>query len=338
MKISFLIPCYNEEKTIGKCIQSVLGQSREADEIIVINDGSGDKSRQIISSFKRKGVKVIHLKENTGNKSKAIEIGLKQATGDIIAFTDADSFLDFDFLNQAVKHFKNPEVGAVNGKIISNKNNWLTSVRGLEYVIGQEIHKSGQAALGSIFVVPGCCGIFRKSVLDKITLDHDTVTEDLDITLKVHKLKKKIIFEPKAIVYTNDPYDLKSYIRQIKRWHSGAFQNIRKHKDILGKGWLGRFEIPATIFEGLFFGSFYLISPILLIWHPSYVLSIYAIDFSILLIFCLYGVLKLKRLDLLKGIMPFFGIRIINNVVWLWAFFNVIILKKNEMTWYRAKR
>jgi len=186
--------------------------------------------------------------------------------------------------------------------------------------------------------VPGCCAVIRRKLLKNIKFEHDTVTEDLDITLKIHKLKKKIDYEPKAVVYTTDPHDIKSYIRQIKRWHRGAFQNIKKHKYILVKGWLGGFEIPVTIFEGIFFGSFFLISPILAIFYPRFVISIYIVDFIILTLACVYGIIKMKRFDLIVGIPATFMMRAINNIIWIWAFVQEIILRKKSMVWHRADR
>ena len=90
-KISVLIPAYNEEKSIGKCVESCLNQTRNPDEIIVVNDGSTDNTLQILKSFGNQ-IKIIDLEKNTGNKSKAQEIGLNYVHTDIFITTDADIF------------------------------------------------------------------------------------------------------------------------------------------------------------------------------------------------------------------------------------------------------
>ncbi|MHA1874650.1 MAG: glycosyltransferase [Candidatus Heimdallarchaeaceae archaeon] len=337
LKVSVLVPCYNEEKTIGKCISSILNQTIKPQEVIVVNDGSTDNSKKIISSFK--DIKLIDLEKNTGNKSKAIEKGLKHVTGDIIVFTDADSFLKKDFIEKSLPHFNDKTVGAVAGKVISIKKNWLTACRELEYIIAQEIHKKGQAILGAVMVVPGCSAVFRKNVLSKIIMDHDTITEDMDITFKIHKLGYKVNFEPSTGVYTNDPSDIRSYIKQLQRWYLGSFQNLRKHKDIIGKKkWLGKVEIPITVIEGLVFGIFYLLSPLLFILMPSAVIFTFVIDFAITSGAALYGIVSLKRYDLVKVVPVMFFVRVFNVIVWLYSFLIEIILRKNIMIWYRVKR
>ena len=336
MKISVIIPCFNEQKTIGGCIESVLNQTKKAEEIIIVNDGSTDKSAKIISKFRK--IRLINLKKNTGNKSKALEIALKQVIGDIIVFTDADSFLDKNFIKRAVKYFKNSKISAISGKVISRENNWLTAARELEYIITFSLHKKAQDIVKSIFVISGACAIFRASVFKNIKFDHDTITEDLDITLKLHKLKEQIIYRPEIIAYTNDPFDLKSYIRQIKRWYTGAYQNFKKHKSIFGKGFIGKIEIPLTIVEGLCGGLFFLACPVLFFIFPRIIGLIFLVDFIILLLACIYGIISMKRVDLIKGILPFFILKALGNIIWLWAFFREIVFNKKVMKWYRADR
>jgi len=338
MKVSFIIPSFNEERTIDECLTSVIKQKRPPEEIIIVNDGSTDKTKIAVARFNVKNVKLINLEKNTGNKAKAMEVGLKHATGEIIAMTDADTFVDPNFLAKILPHFKDKRVGVVAGKVLSKKSNLLTAARQLEYIMAHEIHKSGQAALGSIFVVPGCAAAFRREVLDEVGLDHDTVTEDLDITLKMHKRGYKIVYEPHAKVYTSDPFKITSYIKQINRWYSGTFQNLKKHKDIIGKGFIGKIEIPMTLIESFIFGAFYLLAPLLFFWDPKLVLFIMTADFLIIALVALYGVYSLKRYDLIFSIPVHYLLRIVNLIVWYFAFFKEIVFKKKDLRWHRAKK
>ena len=121
LTMSILVPAYNEEKSIRKCVNSCLNQSEKADEVIIINDGSTDKTMEILESFGNK-IKIIDLKKNTGNKSKAQEIGLKYVKTDIFITTDADTELDYNFVRYMKKDFeKNPDYSAVCGFVESKK-------------------------------------------------------------------------------------------------------------------------------------------------------------------------------------------------------------------------
>ena len=97
MKISILIPCHNEEKSIEACVLSCLNQSRPADEIIVVNDGSTDASGEILRKF-GEAITVIDIPVATGNKSHAQERRLQDITGDVFIATDGDTILHPDFI------------------------------------------------------------------------------------------------------------------------------------------------------------------------------------------------------------------------------------------------
>lgn len=203
IKVSMLIPCYNEGESVKKCIDSCLSQSYRIDEIVVVNDGSKDNSREILRSFGKK-IKLVNLRKNTGNKSLAQEKGIAKVTGDIVIMTDADTKLDKNFVKNIIEPFGDEDVGAAGGYVVSLKHNWLTACRELDYTIGQLVYKTAQANIGFMFVIPGCAAAFRMDDLKKLSMDHDTVTEDLDFTYQLHKRGRKIAFVKKAKVYTQD--------------------------------------------------------------------------------------------------------------------------------------
>jgi len=191
---TILIPAYNEEMSIVKCVSSCLHQSENADEIIVVNDGSTDRTLEFLKLFE-KDIKIIDLKKNTGNKSKAQEIGLKYVNTEIFITTDADTELDFNFVKQIKNDFrKNPKTSAVCGFVESKKNNWITNVREINYLIGQTIYKKAQSYISALFVLAGCSSAFKtKDFREIVTFDHDNITEDLGFTYKLKLADKKII-------------------------------------------------------------------------------------------------------------------------------------------------
>ena len=141
--ITILIPCYNEEKTIEKCLLSWINQTRPADEIIVVDDCSKDNTLQILNKYKDQ-ITIIPLPKNTGNKSHVQQEGLKHIKTDVFISTDADTLMDKHMVERVYKAFLDPNVSAFSGYVKSLKYNWLTACREIEYILGQNIHKIAQ--------------------------------------------------------------------------------------------------------------------------------------------------------------------------------------------------
>ena len=163
--VTILIPAYNEEKVISNTIESVMEIDYPRKEIIVVDDGSRDKTLQIAQRFEEYGVKALH-KEN-GGKASALNYGLTFSNGEIITVLDADTLAGRTSLREIVKIFEyDKNVGAVAGNIkVRNKKNWITWCQALEYVAGIQISRRAFDLFGAITIVPGALGSFRKSVL-----------------------------------------------------------------------------------------------------------------------------------------------------------------------------
>jgi len=332
LKTSFLVCAYNEESTIEKTLQSVLSQSLKPDEIVVVDDGSTDATPAILKRYENR-VKIVSLRANTGNKAKAQTVGLKHLSGDIVAYTDADTVLHPSCLEKMIPHFMNREVGGVAGHVVSNKHNWLTAVRQIQYVVGQAVYKNGMNMLNTITVVPGCVGAVRRNLFRVST---DTITEDTDLTLSILSLGQRIVYESKAVAYTNDPPNLDSYVRQLTRWNSGYVQNLKKHFNCLPLR-LKLTLLLLTLENSLFSLVTLATLPLVLsgnLW-PLYFLLF---DLTVMAAVALYGVLKLSRYDLLLAIPLLIFIRIIDGMVWLKCLFKETLLKKSDLKWHRADR
>lgn len=335
MRISVLIPCYNEEKTIYACVESLLTQTRPAEEIIVVNDGSTDKSPAILRSFGRK-IRLVYTRRNTGNKSYAQEYGLRFVTGDVLVMTDADTMLAPDFLERIEKDFERQDVHAVAGYIKSMRHNWITACRELDYIVGQDLHKKAQANIGALMVIPGCGGAFRTATFRKhIAFDHDTLTEDLDFTYKLHEKNFKILFDESAVVYTQDPATLSAYVNQTRRWIGGGWQNIVKHWRLIITKPGHALEISLIYVEGLVFGSLFFILPFINIFYfykffLGYLLIAYIIG--------LYGLMRRGRFDLLLYAPLFPFMLILNSCIFFEQFIKEVLLRRRNLVWFRPER
>ncbi len=335
MRISVLIPAHNEERSIQATVNSCLNQTRPFDEIIVVNDGSTDTTGAILATFGNK-IKVVTLAKATGNKSYAQERGLMEVTGDVFVGTDADTLLDKRFVEKVLPHFKDPKVAAVAGYVKSMKNNWLTACREIDYTIGQDLHKTAQANIGFLFVIPGCAGAFRTETFkNAIKFDHDTLTEDLDFTYKLHLGYHKINFEQGAIVYTQDPFTLHSYVNQLRRWNSGGWQNLMKHwRGIISRPAIA-LELSLMYFEGITFSFLLFVLPFL---NISFFTNFVAGYFVFMALIGAYAAIRRRRWDLFLLSPLYVFLVFVNAWIFLEQFIKEMVFRRKTLVWFKPER
>jgi cellulose synthase/poly-beta-1,6-N-acetylglucosamine synthase-like glycosyltransferase len=334
LTITILVPCYNEEKTIRKCVLSWLNQTRPADQILVVNDCSKDGTLKALGEFEGR-IRIVSLRKNTGNKSFVQEKGLKLIRTDVFIATDADTIMDERFVERVEMAFQDPEVAALAGYVKSLRHNWLTACREIDYIIAQDLHKAAQSNMNFLMVIPGCAGAFRTRIFKKyIAFDHDTLTEDLDFTFKINKNNLKIAYDQEAVVYTQDPDHLRSYINQMRRWYSGNWQNIIKHIDIVQKP-VCALEMSLIYIEGLVFYFLMFLIPLLNIKAFFYLVAYCAV---IGIAFGAYAAIKRKRLDLLLYSPTYIVVTYINAYLFLEQFTKEVLLRKKNLTWFHPER
>jgi len=337
MKITILIPAYNEEQTIKDSVLSCLHQTKKAHHIIVVDDWSTDKTGEILDSF-WDTITVLHLSKNTWNKSIAQQVWLKQIKDKVFIATDADTILDINFVKEIEKSFRiDRKIVAVCGYVKSIKNNWLTACRELEYIIWQDLHKSAQSHVNSILILPWCCTAYKTKFFKKhITFDHDTIAEDLDFSYKINNYKKSryINFNKHAIVYTQDPNTIYQYIHQLRRWAGWWWQNLRKHVPNVNK-------LPF-IFEIAILYLEWIIYSIIIFILPFINLRLYLVLLLLFFIYSIslgiYGAITRKRIDLF--FYSFFLIipTTINSYIFLSEFYKQIIRNQKILIWFKPQR
>lgn len=229
---SVLIPAYNEEENIEATIRSVLNDSDLVREIIIIDDGSTDQTAQIVSRVKRLSEKITLINKENGGKASALNLGIKKSKSNIIISIDSDTIIEKNSIQNLVKHFKNKNVAAVAGKIkVANYKTILGGFQSIEYTVGQNIEKKAFSRINAVGVIPGAIGAWRKSDLLKCGgYSSDTLVEDQDLTLSILQSGKKIIYEPKAIAYTETPSTIRGFYKQRFRWVFGTIQCFWKYK------------------------------------------------------------------------------------------------------------
>lgn len=235
--ISVLIPAYNEVENIRSAVESIVHNTHKKKEIIVIDDGSKDATgavvQAVIQEYPGEAIQLLTL-EN-GGKARALNIGLTAAQYDIVAVLDADAVFGSGTLAAMVRHFDDPVVGAVAGKVYTTaEKNLLDQFQALEYIVGQNIDKEAFSRFGVVGVVPGPAGAWRKqAIMEAGGFDTATLAEDQDMTLSVLRLGYRIEYDADAKAYTETPHTIRNFFKQRFRWVFGTVQCFWKHKGVM---------------------------------------------------------------------------------------------------------
>lgn len=239
--VSIIVPVYNEEKVVTESIKSLLNLNYSNYEIIIVNDGSTDNTKEVTEALVgyQKGrlsdIKVSLINKPNGGKAQALNAGIKYSKAEIVLCMDGDSQLSPDSIKVAVRHFSNPEIGAVAGNVkVINRGKLLTDLQALEYIEGLNMARSAQSFVNLVNIIPGPIGLFRKKAIEEAGFySSDTFAEDADLTLKILANGWKIYYEPNSISYTEAPEKLHELLKQRYRWTRGIIQSIRKHKKLM---------------------------------------------------------------------------------------------------------
>ncbi|MGB9842273.1 MAG: glycosyltransferase family 2 protein [Candidatus Bathyarchaeales archaeon] len=241
-KVSLIIPAHNEEKAIERAVTSALEVDYPNKEIIVVDDGSTDRTYQLAYPYAQKGlIKLLRRESASGSKAGALNYGVLFARGDVIVTVDADTLIERDAIKEIVKPLANPKVSAVSGnvRILAGEHggqNLLVKLQAYEYLLSLELGRRFNSLIGTLLIISGAFGAFWKSnIVNLGQYDKDTITEDFDITVKMRKLGKRLVFAENAIAWTFAPETWRSWIRQRVRWTKGQVETLKKHSDIFSK-------------------------------------------------------------------------------------------------------
>ncbi len=262
---SIIVPCHNEERHIQKTVDHFLMLDYPEYEIILVDDGSSDNTKDVIHTLCAGSDKVraVYLAENQG-KASALNMGTLVARGEFILTVDADALLDPKALKWIAWHFvKHPRVGAVTGNPrVLNRSSLLSRIQVGEYSTIIGLIKRTQRILGKVLTVSGVVAAFRKQALVSAGLwDTDMVTEDIDLTWKLEKKFWDIRYEPRCVCWILVPETLKGLWRQRFRWSQGGMEVLKKHRDIWASWqqrrlWPVYLEYLASVFWSYFFWLF----------------------------------------------------------------------------------
>ncbi|MFP3201594.1 MAG: glycosyltransferase family 2 protein [Sulfolobus sp.] len=229
---SIMIPAKNEEKVLGRLLDRLvnLEYDKSKYEVIVLEDGSTDNTYNICKKYEDMYdiIRCIKLEKSQvpNGKSRALNVGLKLAKYEIIGIFDADSVPKLDILSYASATFSDDNVVAVQGKLvpINVRESIITRFASLEELF-HEYSIAGRSRLGLFVPLEGTCTFIRKSTLEELGgWNEYTLTEDLDLSLKITSMGYKIVYNPSMIMWREVPTNLRWLIRQRLRWYRGHFE------------------------------------------------------------------------------------------------------------------
>jgi cellulose synthase/poly-beta-1,6-N-acetylglucosamine synthase-like glycosyltransferase/peptidoglycan/xylan/chitin deacetylase (PgdA/CDA1 family) len=243
--VTVIVPAYNEKECIANTLDS-LARSTHPIEIIVVDDGSTDGTSEIAREaalvLGMTDVRVIR-QENAG-KPAALNHGVRSARHDIVVMMDGDTVFEPDTVRQLVQPFADPEVGAVAGNAkVGNRTTVIGAWQHIEYVMGFNLDRRMYDLLRCMPTIPGAIGAFRReAVLQVGGMSEDTLAEDTDITIAMHRAGWRVVYQEHARAWTEAPGSLKQLWSQRYRWSYGTMQALWKHrKSLTDKGPSGRF-------------------------------------------------------------------------------------------------
>lgn len=254
--VSVIVPAWNEGVGIQKTISSIMRNGYKNIELICVNDGSTDNTKQRIDSLRTRYLKnkhkIIILNQVNSGKAKALNNGIHIASGEIIITIDADSYIYPGAIRKLVNTLSNKENDVAIGKIIvGNKRTLLGLAQYFEYMFGFH-YKQTQDVLNSIYIFPGALCAVRKSVIEGVGyFDEHTSTEDLDLSMKIRHNGHKVAYVDDVRCITEGASDIKGLFSQRTRWRHGYLQCLLLRKDFvfkIKKGfYLSFVELPLSI-------------------------------------------------------------------------------------------
>jgi cellulose synthase/poly-beta-1,6-N-acetylglucosamine synthase-like glycosyltransferase len=268
-RVAVLIPAYNEETVIVRTIRSVLNSDYKNLHVIVIDDGSTDRTaevaREAYAAQIAAGRVQVLVKPNAG-KAAALNFALNRLSEDVYVGIDADTVIAPDAISRLIPHFVDPRIGAMAGNAkVGNRVNLWTRWQALEYITSQNFERRALDLFHVVTVVPGAIGAWRTAPVKAAGgYPLNTVAEDADLTMHLLEMGYRVDYEDRSLAFTEAPIDAKGLMRQRFRWSFGTLQAVWKHRAAFVRNKaMGLFALPnILIFQMLL----PLVSPFIDLW------------------------------------------------------------------------
>ncbi|HQH28384.1 MAG TPA: glycosyltransferase family 2 protein, partial [Oligoflexia bacterium] len=285
--VSVLITAYNE----AKVIRSTLGALLKSDypgqlEILVVDDGSKDDTAQFIEEIAARDSRVRLIRQENCGKAVALSTALRESAHEFIVMLDADTVFAPGTISHLIRQLSQQNTGAVSGQAkVGNQDSLLGRFQSLEYVCGFNLDRRAYDVWNCISVVPGAvCAMRRTAIIRAGGIPRDTLAEDTDLTLSMHRLGYDVHYASHAVAWTEAPETVRALVRQRTRWAFGTMQCLWKHRDLLFNpafGAIAFFSLPSMWFCHLFLVALIPLVDLLLVVSLATGMGMAIIDYAL---------------------------------------------------------
>ena len=257
-RVAVLIPAYKEETVIVRTIRSVLNSDYKNLRIIVIDDGSPDRTAEVACEAYAAEIAAGHIEvltKQNGGKAAALNYALERLTEEIYVGIDADTVIAADAISKLIPHFEDPRIGAMAGNAkVGNRVNLWTRWQALEYITSQNFERRALDLFHVVTVVPGAIGAWRTAPVKAAGgYPINTVAEDADLTMNILEQGYRVDYEDRSLAFTEAPIDMGGLMRQRFRWSFGTLQAIWKHRAAFVRNKaMGLFALPNILIFQMF--------------------------------------------------------------------------------------
>ncbi|MEV6166009.1 glycosyltransferase [Streptomyces sp. NPDC052052] len=261
--VSVLVPAYNERACITNTVRSLVASDHPV-EIVVIDDGSTDGTADLVEAMRLPQVRVV--RQRNAGKPAALNNGIAHARHDIVVMMDGDTVFEPGTVRELVRPFADPRVGAVAGNAkVGNRDSLIGAWQHIEYVMGFNLDRRMYDVLRCMPTIPGAVGAFRRKALDRIGgMSEDTLAEDTDVTMALHRDGWHVVYAENARAWTEAPESVQQLWSQRYRWSYGTMQAIWKHRRaVVERGPSGRFGRVGLPLVALFMVVAPLLAPLI---------------------------------------------------------------------------
>src|SRR6266702_1192897 len=278
-KVTVQLPIFNEVYVVERLLRSVseLDYPRELLQIQVLDD-STDDTREVTAScaneLRQRGfdVQLIHRVDRTGFQAGALAVGLESAAGEFVCILDADFVAPPDLLQRTIHFFTDPKIGMIQSRWghLNRGYSLLTRMQAMFLDGHLLLEQTARSRSGRFFNFNGTAGLWRRSCIEEAGgWQHDTLTEDLDLSYRAQLVGWKFIYLADVVTPAELPVDMNGFKSQQHRWTKGSIQTCKK---LLPTIWRSRLPFPIKLeATGHLMSNFaYLLLAILcVLLHPS---------------------------------------------------------------------
>ena len=246
-RVTVLIPAFNEERVIERAVAQVLASRDVGVRVIVIDDGSKDRTGAVVQAAFGGEARVQLLTLANGGKARALNTALALVEDEVVIALDADTQFEPTTVARLARWFVDERLGAVAGNAkVGNRVNLVTRWQALEYITAQNLERRAFARVDAMTVVPGAVGAWRTAALRAVGgYPEDTLAEDQDLTIAIQRAGWRVRYDQYAVAWTEAPEGLRGLAKQRFRWAFGTLQCLWKHRGALiqgrprGLAWIG---------------------------------------------------------------------------------------------------